>query len=343
MNKCNETIFLASSLLALLSACTSGTTQTSSSQPITYAYIVNNGSNNYTQCSVGANGINTSSCTMITPSGSGALNQPLAIAINNGIAYITNSAESGYTQCTIVADNQSVNGVINPQSCLTTRGVKALSVPIAIAVSNGFAYILNQESQAGQNVPVPGYVQCAVNANGIESSTCSAIVLSGNAILDAPTGVAVSNGFAYFSNNGANASYTQCAVNANGIESSSCTTITPSGNAALNGPAAIAISNNYAYITNLNDFSYTQCAINGSGIIASSCTTVVPLGTPSGSGILASPAAITVSNGYAYITNWLNTSYTQCSVNSNGLAANSCTTIIPSQGIFNIPYGIAIY
>ncbi|MBP9742629.1 MAG: hypothetical protein KBD37_04645 [Burkholderiales bacterium] len=132
------------------------------------AYIVNFYNNSYTQCQVNNDVIDSTSCENITPSGSGALNGPTGIIINevfNGstyrtYAYITNLNNSSYTQCQI-NDN-----VLDPTSCKTTvlSGGGALDDPSTIAITNGYIYITNINSHS--------YTQCLIGYDGIESSTC---------------------------------------------------------------------------------------------------------------------------------------------------------------------------
>jgi len=96
----------------------------------------------------------------------------------------------------------------------------------------------------------------------------------------------------------------------------------------------------YAYLTAANS-SYTKCGITSSGGQLVACGVFTPVAP----GVLTGALGITINNGFAYITNAAESSYTQCSVDSqsaNGLLTN-CNTVVPtSPGELNIPTGITI-
>ena len=116
---------------------------------------------------------------------------------------------------------------------------------------------------------------------GIESDTCITTIpttFSHDAALDAPGGVAIHDGFAYFANNanGSGGSYARCAINDNGIESTSCDKVSlADGDYVLTGIAGIAFNDNFVYFTNYGDegnlYGYTQCATDESGIKPNTC------------------------------------------------------------------------
>ena len=96
----------------------------------------------------------------------------------------------------------------------------------------------------------------------------------------------------------------------------------------------------YAYLTAINS-SYTKCGITSFGGQLVACGVFTPVAP----GVLTGAWGITINNGFAYITNAAESSYTQCSVDSHsadGLLTN-CNTVVPSSpGELNIPTGITI-
>ena len=182
--------------------------------------------NSYTQCNLGSNGIDSSSCQTVKPNGSGALNGPTLIAINNNYIYFVNFNNNSYTQCGLTGSG------INSASC-QTNVVNNLNGPEGIAFNGSYAYFTNYNNDS--------YTQCNVNASGIESSTCQNFITTSFGALNYPIGLAINNNYAYFANNnmGTN-SYTKCSIDSSGIISSSCQSISPSGTGELNAPFAIA-------------------------------------------------------------------------------------------------------
>lgn len=291
---------------------------------IVYSYIVNVSGNSYTQCAVNANGIDTTGCTTITPSGSGSLSAPSAITINANYAYITNYSSASYTECPIS------NQVIDSTACntITPSGNGALYHPLGITINGNYVYITDGDRQK--------YTQCSVSNGQINTASCVSVhPASGQSF----AGIVIANNYVlmtnyyYYANHG---DYTQCTINGSGIDPTSCVTTSLYAPGALSNPLGITIYNNLVYIVNQNNNSYTQCSLNSSGIITSSCITH----TPSGVAALNSPNGITISNNYAYIVN-SNNSYTQCSVNLANGDLENCNTTAVTQ--FNNPYGSAIY
>jgi hypothetical protein len=78
-------------------ACNDG-----SSGPTKYAYFTNHGKNTYTQCSVGSNGIISTTCVTVKPESQNQLrfNNMYGIAFNDSYAYLTQGS-NGYTQCSV--------------------------------------------------------------------------------------------------------------------------------------------------------------------------------------------------------------------------------------------------
>lgn len=99
----------------------------------------------------------------------------------------------------------------------------------------------------------------------------------------------------------------------------------------------------WAYFTSSWRNGYVQCPVVASGIQSSKCGLVVPK-QKSGADILSYPFGITVSGGYAYITNQSPTpqSYTQCKVNAAGIEAGTCQTTTPAGVSLTGITGVAI-
>lgn len=186
--------------------------------------------NNYTQCTVGANDIESNSCMTITPTGIGMLNGPYLLAISGNYAYFPNMNSTSYTQCAI-----NMNG-IESDSCtvITPAGSGVLNNPAAITFSGNYAYITNLNNWNGGS-----YTQCGAGVNGIDYTSCATITPTGAGALSSPYGIAVNGNYAYIVNGDGN-SYTQCAVSVSGIDSATCRTITPTSTGALNYPVGIA-------------------------------------------------------------------------------------------------------
>ena len=156
----------------------------------TYAYIVNGGDDSYTQCNVAISGIDLASCIKVTPIGTGALHGPYEIAFHGGYAYFTNGfsmlPETSYTQCSVT------NGLIDSTSCNTVTPLSpgALMIPVGIAFSGSYVYLVNHANDAGYP-PVGGnYTQCNVNNSRIDAASCNTISLP-TGILNLPGGIAI--------------------------------------------------------------------------------------------------------------------------------------------------------
>jgi len=246
-----------------------------------YAYLVNTSSYSYIQCSVNTNGIESTTCTNLTPAAPGELDSPITIAFNGNYVYFTNAGNNSYTQCSVGTSG------IESATCVTTipqvAGSNVLSSPSGIAFNGSYAYIVNTDNDS--------YTQCSVGSNGIiESATCVITTPVTLGALSSSMGIAFNGGYAYFVNGGSSgSSYTQCSVNASGIDSTTCVTTAPTGVGGLDSPFGIAFNRNYAYIANNGSNSnYTQCSVNASGIESATCVSI----TPAAPGDLANPFGI---------------------------------------------------
>lgn len=125
-----------------------------------YAYITNSDDNSYTQCTVKKNVIDTTTCKIIKPQGSGALNSPVGITLDDHNAYITNYGNNSYTQCSVK------HNMIDANSCktITPSGKGSLNEPHGISILGNYVYIVNMKDST--------YTQCKHGNEGIESDTC---------------------------------------------------------------------------------------------------------------------------------------------------------------------------
>ena len=311
----NKTKLLAlAAVAATIAACNGGGSSSSSSTPI-YAFITSPNNNSYIECQVGASGIESSTCALLKPTGTGALSVPNTIVINNGMSFTTNMGNNTITQC----GSGSCSNLIPA----------GLNAPQGLAIGNGFVYITNNGDGNGTS-----YTQCNINSSGIESSTCATVAPTGAGTMTGPSGIAVDSNFAYILSN--ESSYTQCNLGVSGIESNTCNTGSFSAGNNIRG---IAVNNGYAYVTNGGSNNIIQCNVNSNGIESNTCTTI----TPTGSGVLALPSGITIYESTAYIINGTGAgSYTQCPVTGNGIESGSCiTTPFTIDGTGNFPYSIA--
>ena len=126
----------------ILQACNGGSggggsqSQTSSQQ---YAYFVNSQADNYTQCSITNNIIDSSTCQTHTPTGSGALNFPIRLVINDGFAYFINYHSNSYTQCAV--NNTGI--ILSTCNTVLLGDNGILNNPSGIEISNGTIYFTN--------------------------------------------------------------------------------------------------------------------------------------------------------------------------------------------------------
>ncbi|MDD3265608.1 MAG: hypothetical protein PHC75_00325 [Burkholderiales bacterium] len=324
-------ITLCAAIPFLASSCNGGSNTNNTPTMPKYAYIIAPDNNGYLQCNVNSNGIESSTCTLVTPQNAD-LNWPVAIAISNNIAYILNNDGNSYTQCNINSSG------IESDSCfgVSPNDPGALLNPSSITISNGYAYMTDYADPYG--IGYGAYTQCKVNKNGIESETCLTIGNDGESGLVNPMGVITYQNLAFFTNSFENNGVTQCNVNSLGINADSCFDAQPNGTSVYDA-SGLAIYNNYLFISNLThknnddpdstDYgSYTRCNLNSSGIDNNSCiTTSLPLTND--------PHNIAFAGNYAYFVNFSvgGAGYTQCLVENNNINTDSCKRIV----LNNIP------
>ena len=256
----------------------------------TYVYITNRNSNSYTQCKLGANGIDSTSCKTVTPANSqgvALLFKPYGIAIteNKKYVYITNyesappSNTGSYTQCTLGS-----NG-IDPTTCNTVRptatgtNTPLLSNPIAIGINGGYLYIGNTGQEA--TPVINSYTQCTLDENAGRVTSCTNVSNTPTIGLNFPSGITFKGSFAYFTNEAPTedgTSYTKCQINGTSgvIDPNTCQAIIPrdvsTPQPLLNGPSGMLFGNGIVDITNVANDSYIECPVDSTGILANQCT-----------------------------------------------------------------------
>ena len=260
----------------------------------------------------------------------GSSSGSIALTYNNGQAQVTVEAKTDQNVDPAPTPSPTPTPTptpVPPPTPTPTPTPPSLDGPSGITINNGYAYILDVNSDS--------YTQCTVDPTTGVFSACDTVLPTGSGTLFAPSGITINNGFAYITNN-ADDSYTKCTVNPTTGIFSACNTVTPSAPGGLDGPIGIAINNGFAYITNFNGNSYTKCTVDPTTGVLSTCNTLTP-------GALNTPAGIAINNGFAYITNFNGNSYTKCTVDPTTGVFSACNTVTPSSpNALGSPNGIAI-
>jgi hypothetical protein len=237
------------------------------------AYIVNNGDNTVTQCTITAGSITSCAVPALT-SGAWNIGNPYDIAVANNVTYIPNLFAGHVTQCTITAG--SITSCAVPT---LISGSWNMNGPVSGAVVNDVAYFPNYY---GNTV-----TQCTITAGSITSCAVPTLT-SGSWNMNGPVTGAILNDVAYFPNIFAD-TVTQCTITAGSITSCTVPALT-SGSWNLDSPQGIAIADNIAYIPNYDSNTVTQCTITAGSI--TSCA--VPALT-SGSWSMNGPNGIAIA------------------------------------------------
>lgn len=234
-----------------------------------FAYIADygysNAANQYTQCVVTQNGIESDTCTTVEPqyNGSDALNYPADLVAIGHYIYFTNSGANSYTQCSL--DENGIESDTCTPIIPTTPG--ALNGPNGIGVKGNLIYFTNW---------LNSYTYCSFDADGlVDSSSCTTVTPTVG-LLNNPYDITFKGRYAYFTNwqnNSPGKTYAKCSVNANNIiNENSCQIVTP----PLDTPNGLTFYSNKAYFMNQNDQKYTQCNVAANGLIDSSnCGTII--------------------------------------------------------------------
>ena len=120
----------------------------------------------FTQCPILNGAIESASCTLVgLPN---ATDRSQGVVLNESFAYFANGGvPASYTQCSVI-DNQIQSG-----SCqfYIPSGAGELHNAQQIAINGKYAYFANSVYNGPSY-----YTQCLVNANGIESQTCTNLI-----------------------------------------------------------------------------------------------------------------------------------------------------------------------
>ena len=282
-----------------------------------FAYITNY-SNTVTECTVGESGLESATCNTIEPSGAGALNVPLGIAVYAGFVYINNGAGHSYTQCNIGSagfESNTCQTVVLPGESHPTE-----SGPTGIVINNNIVYISNFLNAT--------ITECVVGNAGIESQTC--IEVPNLNIFD-PYGLAVSNNILYITNASGDP-LTKCSTDSSPIESSTCHRYNNIGEATDGGLTGMAIYKDHIYMASFDNDGLVRCRITESGMIPDTCQDIL-----FDSHYLRFPIGVAINNGWIYIVNEGSRgtsdtgSYAQCRISESGyIFTDTCSKNIPS-------------
>lgn len=209
------------------------------------------------------------------------------------------------------------------QYCHITALSDTFANPEALAVNSNVLFVANIGG---------GISSCVIEPVTGELLNCQNAVLTPNAPIYAPDGIAIDGGKAYISDSGPaqfKQGVTVCDMSGSFLNNCSFT----QGDASFSVPSDLAITENTVYITNFNSPSIqtTYCTIADP-----LCTTGSGEGTIAGTGsLLNEPEGLFFStlNGinYAWFTNHGNNSITLCQVQS----ANNFTNCAMTQGYFS--------
>ena len=244
-------------------------------------------------------------------------------------AYILNNTTNSVTVCKIGGQGLLLSLLNNCNNIEPQEDHSdLLNGPIAMAFNSDEVYILNTSGSV---------VMCAT-MNGSLSS-CTPVAGTNPALLSNPYGIAINNNFVYITNTTGN-SYTQCKIDTNSGNFSACGN-KPTGSNA--DPFGIAINDNAIYMASSSGYpnyysGYLLCAND-----AANCN--VDYGSSLG---LTNPMAITINNGYMYITDMYANDLpyagvTECTINTtNGQLTNCNTQNITDNSYNSFFQGIAI-
>ena len=237
-------------------------------------------------------------------------------------AYVSNrippSSGRGYVSICPVSGNTTLG------ACTTSFGSRTFELPGGVAVSSGtYLYVADSSTVS----------ICPITAADGSLGACTVTTANdggGASTLSGPTGLAISGGYLYITNQ-VSSRVSICPL-LHGGALGPCTSGT--GNGLFSAPNGIAISGASAWVTNFaNTKAVVVCPIEAGGALGT-CTPAAP------DGVFFEPAGIAVSGGYAYVTFGGSTSTvaTVCTVALNGALTNC-----GYRYGFNDPSGVAIF
>jgi hypothetical protein len=208
----------------------------------------------------------------------------IGVTSPSNYAFITNYNGNTVTKCTI---NPS-SGTLDNCS-LTGSG---FDVPYGVAVNNGYAYIANS---GGSN---PGVVQCTIDPITGELAPCILNVPGG----PVPSGIGINNGYVYILSIFPFNSVTKCTLNPSDGSLSNCAA-TGGGFIFTGAEAGIGFKNGFAYVTTGSNNEVFKCDVDLLGELSNCGST--------GFGY-SYPAGIAIANDYGYVSNFSDSSISQC-------------------------------
>ena len=200
-----------------------------------YAYITSviSGFPNIQQCTVNSISGALSNCVTAVTYGENDSNE--GITISNGYLYNLNYHHSNYSDGVDVCAINPITGILS--GCVQSvpehnDGNYDLQYGSSIAINNSYAYVTIKSADGDYANSV---VKCVVNQNGTLANSCTP---TGSGFV-VPYGIAISNGFAYITNqNGVASTISTCEISTVNGDLINCVT----GGSNLNGPFGIAIA-----------------------------------------------------------------------------------------------------
>lgn len=272
--------------------------------PSGHVYAANYGNSTVSVCALDAT---TGAMTNCQATGSN-ISGPFHLYVSGTRAYVANMGGGSVTTCQV---DEATGLFSNCQVALS-----GLNGPRGVQVYGNYTYVMN--SGAGT------ILQCSADSTTGVLSGC-VTVQSG---LSTPTDITFFQGRVYIANTSAN-DVLSCAVPSGGGAFTGCVTSTSS----VGGyPEGITFyGGNVIVVPEAGGPSPYLCNVDTSTGLFSNCQTT-------GSG-LSSPSSLVVSNYFAYISNYGNSTIDVCNISSTGALSN-CQNVNP--GTLSNPIGMAL-
>ncbi len=226
---------------------------------------------------------------------------PFDINVSGNTAYVANYGGNSVTLCDVS------NGVLS--NCAVTQGFGGVR---DVYPHNGFVYVVGGDVQACTATSSNTLTGCSVVAGGLST----------------PSSITFYNGRAYITNTTAN-EIVSCTANSDGTLTGCISTASgsvgnyPEGITFYNGKALVVPESgpNTAFL----------CTVDSSTGVFTSCG-------PTGSNVY-NASTLVVSNNFAYIGNYGNSTVDVCNMSSTGVLSN-CATV--GNNLFSATIGVAL-
>ena len=229
---------------------------------------------------------------------------------NSGIyVYAANYTPTGVSLCYVNSSTGNLSG------CTTSSGATGISSPKGVVINNGYAYFVNPAA-------IGSVTACVINQVTGKLSNCS----NGGTNISSATEIVISGGYAYINNRSGTYSntITKCAV--------SGTSLTNCVNSGASGQTqSVGVGANGSYIYVLANYNVFKCTIGESGVLSVCAAT---------GGTITQSTAMSISNGYAYLSLGTGSSVTICTVNGSTGELSNCAD--SGQTLFSSPQGITV-